>query len=86
MFLHPPQCRHIEFYELAALTAGTRMVAGSGRISAKGKEVPGEDVRRLIADIRNRTETAMSQAHCFKASELALKAQAMATRVGYLQG
>ena len=41
---------------------------------------------RLIADIRNRTETAMSQAHCFKASELALKAQAMATRVGHLQG
>jgi predicted dehydrogenase len=41
---------------------------------------------RLIDDIRNRTETAMGQAHCFKASELALKAQAMATRVGHLQG
>ncbi len=40
---------------------------------------------RLIADIRNRTETAMSQTHCFKASELALTAQAMATRVGHLQ-
>jgi len=39
---------------------------------------------RLLDDIRNRTETAMSQAHCFKASELALKAQAMATRVGHL--
>jgi predicted dehydrogenase len=34
--------------------------------------------RQLIADIRNRTETAMSQAHCFKAMELALTAQAMA--------
>ncbi len=41
---------------------------------------------RLIDDIRNRTETAMSQVHCFKASELAVKAQAMATRVGHLAG
>ena len=41
--------------------------------------------RRLIADIRQRTETAMSQAHCFLACELALKAQAMADRLGNLQ-
>ena len=39
---------------------------------------------RLIHDILNRTETAMSQAHCFLATELALKAQAMAVRVGVL--
>ena len=37
---------------------------------------------RLIADILDRTETAMTQAHCFLATELALKAEAMATRVG----
>jgi hypothetical protein len=36
--------------------------------------------RQLIADIRHRTETAMSQAHCFKAMELAFNAQAMAER------
>ena len=36
--------------------------------------------RQLIADILNRTETAMSQAHCFKAMELALQAQAMPRR------
>ena len=36
---------------------------------------------RLIADVLNRTETAMPQAHCFLATELALKAEAMATRV-----
>lgn len=36
--------------------------------------------RQLIADIRDRTETAMSQAHCFKAMELALTAQAIAER------
>jgi predicted dehydrogenase len=41
--------------------------------------------RRLINDVLNRTETAMPQAHCFYASELALKAQAMAARLGYLQ-
>ncbi len=33
---------------------------------------------RLIDDIRNRTETAMTQAHAFKVCELALEAQAMA--------
>jgi predicted dehydrogenase len=37
---------------------------------------------RLVQDILNRTETAMSQAHCFLATELALQAEAQATRVG----
>lgn len=32
----------------------------------------------LLADVRNRTETAMTQAHCFLATELALQAQAQA--------
>jgi predicted dehydrogenase len=36
----------------------------------------------LVADIRNRTETAMRQVHCFKVTELALRAQAMAKRIG----
>jgi len=36
---------------------------------------------RLIADVRDRTDTAMRQAHCFLATELALKAEAMAQRV-----
>ena len=31
--------------------------------------------KQLISDVVNRTETAMSQAHCFLATELALKAQ-----------
>ncbi|WP_152048359.1 Gfo/Idh/MocA family protein [Aureimonas psammosilenae] len=34
--------------------------------------------RQLIADIRDRTQTAMPQAHCFKAMELALRAQSIA--------
>ena len=37
-----------------------------------------------IDDIVNRTETAMSQEHCFYASELALRAEAMAARLGHL--
>ena len=40
--------------------------------------------RRLLADIRARTETAMSQAHCFLASELGLRAEAGAARLGNL--
>lgn len=39
---------------------------------------------RLAADVRDRTETAMGQAHCFKVMELALKAQAQAARLGHL--
>jgi predicted dehydrogenase len=41
--------------------------------------------RQLIHDILHRTETAMRQEHCFLASELALKAQAVATRLGHAQ-
>lgn len=41
--------------------------------------------RQLIEDIRNRTETAMSHAHCFLASELALEAEARAIKLGHLR-
>jgi predicted dehydrogenase len=36
---------------------------------------------QLISDVLNRTETAMSQAHCFLAAELTLMAQAKATKI-----
>jgi predicted dehydrogenase len=36
---------------------------------------------RLIADVFERTQTAMPQAHCFKVCELALEAQARAVRL-----
>jgi predicted dehydrogenase len=39
----------------------------------------------LVADVLDRTERAMPQAHCFKVMELALKAEAMATRLGNLR-
>jgi predicted dehydrogenase len=41
--------------------------------------------RQLLDDIANRTETAMTQAHCFLASQLALEAEEKADRLGYLQ-
>jgi len=41
--------------------------------------------RQLVNDILNRSETAMPQAHCFLASELALRAEAQAQRLGYLR-
>ena len=41
--------------------------------------------RQLISDILNRTETAMPQAHCFLASQLALEAEANAQRLGHLR-
>lgn len=40
--------------------------------------------QQLVSDIIDRTETAMTQAHCFLASELALQAQAQAQRLGNL--
>jgi hypothetical protein len=36
---------------------------------------------QLVNDIINRTETAMPQAHCFLATELALKAQKQAHKI-----
>src|SRR5208283_3164434 len=39
----------------------------------------------LVADVLDRTDTAMPQRHCFKVMELALRAQAMATRLGNLK-
>jgi predicted dehydrogenase len=52
---------------------GVRHIDGSGtRITY------GEDLRN---DVRDRTETAMPQEHCFRAMEIALTAQAMATRI-----
>lgn len=36
--------------------------------------------RQVVDDVLNRTETAMPQAHCFLATQLALEAQARATR------
>ncbi|TDB64166.1 Gfo/Idh/MocA family protein [Arundinibacter roseus] len=52
---------------------------GTNYIDSKDVDLPYG--RQLVDDIVNRTETAMSQAHCFLATELALKAQAQAQKV-----
>lgn len=41
---------------------------------------------RLAADVRERGETAMPQAHAFRVTELAIMAQRQATRLGHLVG
>jgi predicted dehydrogenase len=41
--------------------------------------------RLLVQDILNRTETAMTQTHCFLAMELVLRAEAQAARLGNLK-
>ncbi|MEM9601402.1 MAG: Gfo/Idh/MocA family oxidoreductase [Pseudomonadota bacterium] len=46
--------------------------------------VPLSYFRSLAHDVRHRTETAMPQAHAFTVMELALRAQASATRLGAL--
>ncbi len=53
---------------------------GMQHIDCSGVELPYG--RQLVADIRDRTETAMGQEHCFKAMELALKAQRAAEARG----
>lgn len=57
------------------------LVDGKGvhRIEAGDVELPYG--RQLVDDVLNRTQTAMRQAHCFLAMELALTAQAMAVRL-----
>lgn len=49
-----------------------------------GSTAPLPYFERLIEDVNSRSETAMTQAHCFKVMELALKAQALAVRLGAL--
>jgi predicted dehydrogenase len=49
---------------------------GVNRIDCKDVVLPYGT--QLVDDVLNRTETAMSQAHCFLASEMAIKAQAAA--------
>jgi predicted dehydrogenase len=56
---------------------------GTQYIDCKEVELPFG--RQLLDDIRNRTQTAISQVHVFRAMELALKAQEKASRLGHLR-
>ncbi|NND90830.1 MAG: Gfo/Idh/MocA family oxidoreductase [Granulosicoccus sp.] len=53
---------------------------GMEHIDCSGQPLP--YYQQLISDIEQRSETAMSQAHCFKVMELALRAQSQAVDLG----
>lgn len=52
---------------------------GTRRVDCSNVDLPYGSA--LVADVLDRTETAMPQAHCFLATELALRAQAAASRM-----
>lgn len=62
------------------------VVDGDGveHIDCEGQPLP--YYAALVHDVEHRTETAMSQAHCFRVTGLALEAQAKAVRLGALAG
>ena len=56
------------------------LVDATGTRHVDCRDAPLPFAQRLLADVRGRTETAMPQAHCLLAIELALRAQAMAAK------
>ena len=76
-----------KYVDLAGRPGGDHLFwvdrAGTHYADCRGGDLPYG--RLLLDDIRNRTETAMPQAHCFLASELALRAEAQAARLGHLR-
>ncbi|MCA1404192.1 Gfo/Idh/MocA family oxidoreductase [Ensifer sp. IC3342] len=68
--------------DLAGRAGGNHLLLadrnGVEHIDCSGVDLPFG--RQLLADIRDRTETAMPQERCFKAMELALSAQVIAER------
>lgn len=61
-----------------AATDTLLLVNGSRCEKIEASDSPLPYFQNLVDDIRQRSETAMSQTHCFKVAELSLKAQAMA--------
>jgi hypothetical protein len=58
--------------------------SGIRYVDCSGSDLPYG--RQLVSDVVDRTETAMSQAHCFLACQLALEGEATAVRLGTLKG
>jgi predicted dehydrogenase len=75
-----------KYVDLAGRAGGDHLfiVNGQGELYEDCSQVKRPYGRQLLADIRDRTETAMPQAHVFLASRLALEAEAQATRLGHL--
>lgn len=71
--------------DIAGRELGSHLFVVNGKdtqyIDCKNVELPYG--KQLVDDIVNRTETAMTQAHCFLATELALKAQKNAQKLNF---
>jgi len=74
--------------DIAGREGGSHLFVVNGKdtqyIDCKDVELPYG--RQLMDDILNRTETAMTQEHCFLATELALKAQKNAQKLHFNKG
>lgn len=70
-----------KYVDVGGQTGGNHLflVDGKGVTRMSGADTPLPYGKQLVDDVLNRTETAMTQAHCFLATELALEAQAHAT-------
>jgi hypothetical protein len=72
-----------KYVDLAGREGGSHLFVidqkGVRYVGANDVELPFG--RQLVDDVLNRTEMAMSQSHCFLATELALRAQKQATTV-----
>jgi predicted dehydrogenase len=83
-----------KYMDLGGRTGGSHLFFSTDETTSEGVEVAGQpgvryvdcsavDLpygRQVVDDVLNRTETAMPQAHAFLATELALRAQANASR------
>jgi len=73
-----------KYVDIAGRPGGSHLFLVDGK-NTHHEDAGGGDLpygRQLVADIVDRTETAMSQAHCFLACQLALEAEAKAVRLG----
>jgi predicted dehydrogenase len=75
-----------KYIDIAGRPGGEHLflVDGKGTRHIDCASVPLTYGPAFARDVAERTQTAMPQAHCFLACELALKAEAMATRLGHL--
>jgi len=75
-----------KYIDIAGRPGGEHLflVDGKGTQHIDCSAVPLPYGSAFLSDVAERGETAMSQAHCFLACELALKAEAKATRLGHL--
>jgi predicted dehydrogenase len=76
-----------KYVDIAGRPGGDHLLlvdrTGMRHLDCRGGDLPYG--RQLVADVVERTETAMGQAHCLLACRLVLEAEAMAARLGHLR-